>query len=511
MRNHLLTDQEVKDDNNGTFGDAESNDNLSEPKSDFDKRSPLLNVLYLSIGPLLFNVGISFNDAIDLMLVAHVSDETKQPKLCKYGIEVIGFASLIRFLCVCCTIYFVQSIVAKVAAFLGNGEDEKAAQVLTDLYRISFLSLAAVSCIFYFVCEKMIIFMGGSGEVPYLCKVYLRPILIAMPFISMFQLSCGFIQSQGKSVINGCIQISAKVLCCFILQPLILYAFKKDIAYAGLSFALAQTIPGIILSTYIFMGKMNVKPEFRMMYSPVSKDTLHALLLGAPYILNIIATTIPPMIMLKMMLKAGSVSDYDVDMIASAFTVFLKLNSAVNSFSIGINQGLITAGSYFRGAKNWPKLIKSYFCAIACTLTYHVCWIPVMLLETKPVAEMWLEPNANQKVLNAAVAMIKIAYCSNFLVPVDGGTIAFLIASGKPVFGLVSSVARAIAILSSTFAFYKSFENNTGQRPIKMMHTYNVSDVVACIVSLSLLAITIPKVRRDLTGSNELSLRTNNI
>ncbi|EAY20829.1 hypothetical protein TVAG_436530 [Trichomonas vaginalis G3] len=443
----------------------------TEEQKRFESKNIVLSLLTLSVGPLMFNSGISFHDAVDMMLISKA--------LGGDSIQIVGFSSLIRYLSVCVTIYFAQSTIAKIAALIGAGKKEDAEQVITDLFRISFVSMILVSIMFYFVAIPMLIFMGCTHDIAVEARHYLTPILIGMPFMALFQLSCGFIQSQGRSILCGILQFAAFALNCGCISPILLFAVKVPIKFAGISFALSQSIPGVILAALIFTGKFNIRPKCSMFLRPVSKDTLNALLLGTPYILNILAGAIPPMILLRYMMLAATTSG-EAPMIAAAFSVFLKLQSAVNSVSIGINQGLMATGSYARGAGNYTRLIQLYIRAGLITLTYHLCWIPLMQTRADWVAKIWMD---DEEQLRFAKYFLRIPFYTNWLIPLNDSAVNFVLASGKPVLAMVPSLLRGTVCLIATFAFYYTGKD----KPQRMMYTYNTFDVSVLLFDIGLV------------------------
>lgn len=437
----------------------------------FESNNIVLSLLKLSVGPLMFNCGISFHDAVDMMLISK--------SIGGNSIQIVGFSSLIRYLCVCVTIFFAQSTIAKIAALIGAKKTGDACQVITDLFRISFITMILVSTMFYFVSIPMLIFMGCTHDIAVEARRYLAPILIGMPFMALFQLSCGFIQSQGRSILCGLLQLAAFALNCGIISPILLFAVKVPIKYAGISFVLSQSIPGIILTILIFKGKFNIQPKISMFLRRISKGTLNALLLGTPYILNILAGAIPPMILLRYMMLAASNSG-EAPLIASAFSVFLKLQSAINSVSIGINQGLIATGSYARGTGNYVRLLQLFIRAVLITATYHLCWIPLMETRADLIAKIWM---SDKEQLSFTRYFLRIPFYTNWLVPLNDSTVNFVLASGKPVLAMIPSFVRGIVCLIATFSFYYTGKN----QPKRMMYTYNTYDVTVLLFDIGLV------------------------
>ena len=446
---------------NADDSSVQQNDKEDDEKKRFASKGPLSTLFSLSVGPVVYNTGISIHDAVNLMMIA---------RACKgNSLQVVGFSSLIQYLCMCTIVYFKQAVIAKIASLLGAGQKAEAGQVITDLFRIAFIALGFVALLFYYISLPMLKFMGCDDQTSLDAREYLLPILASMPFISLFQLSNGFIQSQGRSTLCGVLQFVGFALNCGILAPILLFAVKVPLKYAGVSFALSQSIPGVIMTYLIFAGKFNIHPDKSMFCKCISKETLHALLLGTPFILNILAGALPPMVLLSYMMKAATAAG-NASIIASVFSVYLKLQSAINSVSIGINQGLMVSGSFARGANDPMRIVKLFYCSCIVTFIYHCCWIPLM--ETRPdlVAQIWItDPDE----LEYSRTFLKIPFYTNCLIPLADATVNFLLAAGKPVIAMIPSFFKAGVILAATFAFYYTDKEN----PMRMMYTYTTCDV----------------------------------
>lgn len=474
QKSFYMKDNEVKSLN--SLNSAEK----TEEQKRFESKNIALTLLRMSVGPLMFNSGISFHDAVDMMLISKALGDD--------AVGIVGFSSLIRYLSVCVTIFFAQSTIAKIAGLIGAGRKEEAGQVITDLFRISFITMIGVSTMFYFVAIPMLSFMGCTPQMAESGRQYITPILIGMPFTALFQLSCGFIQSQGRSILCGILQFAAFALNCGFISPILLFVVKVPIKYAGVSFALSQSIPGIILTILIFSGKFNIRPGWSLFFKKVAKETLNALLLGTPFILNILAGALPPMVLLHYMMKAAVTSGL-ADKIPNAFSVFLKLQSAVNSVSIGINQGLMTTGSYARGSGNYARLIQLFIRAVIITECYHLCWVPLMQIRGDWVASIWM---SEKDQLAFAKIFLRMPFYTNWLIPLNDSSVNFLLASGRPIIAMIPSLLRGTVVLIATFVFYYTGKN----KPMRMMYAYNSQDVIVIILDIFLVAYNLVQLRR---------------
>jgi len=440
-------------------------------KERFESKSPFRTLLSFSVGPVLFNSGISIHDAVDLILISKA--------LGAKSLHVVGFSSLIRYLCMCVTIYFAQSTIAKISSLLGSGKKSEAAQVISDLYRLSVGFMIIVPLVFYHLCLPMLTYMGCTRETSLVARNYLLPILISMPLISCFQLSCGFLQSQGRSLLCGMLQIGAFLLNCGVISPTLLFVFRIPITMAGVSFAFSQSLFGLVLVIMIFRGKFGINPSVKMLCSGISPETWKSLVLGFPYILNILANALPPMVLLSHMMKAAFASGESFK-VASVFSVFLKIQSAINSLSIGMNQGFMACSCYSKGSENYGRVYQLFKISLCLTLGYHLLWLPIMVFHSDLISRIWI---SDVSLIGFSKAFIRIPFYTNFLIPFNDTTTNFLLSFGKPGVAMVPSLVRGIVCLIYAIGLFYTDRSN----PKRMMYTYCLNDVSVMITDIIIL------------------------
>ncbi|KAK8888662.1 hypothetical protein M9Y10_033396 [Tritrichomonas musculus] len=110
------------------------------------------------------------------------------------------------------SISFSQACVGRSSGLIGESRFEEAGQVVVAINRIAFFSMIIVPIIFYFLTKPILVFMGCTAEMAERALPYLTLILYMMPFIALFQISCGIIQSEGRSMLSGLMQLLAFVL-----------------------------------------------------------------------------------------------------------------------------------------------------------------------------------------------------------------------------------------------------------------------------------------------------------
>jgi Na+-driven multidrug efflux pump len=373
---------------------------------------------------------------------------------------------------------------------MGEKKIDDATLAVTDLFRLSVLTMLAIPVIFYFIARPMLIFMGCTSDIADDGRAYLVPILIAMPLITTFQLSCGFLQSEGRSFLCGAMQLLAFALNCGFFSPILLLVLKIPLRLAGLSFALSQSIIGIILTLLIYSGRFGLKPSLRSCIGPFHRPAFHGMLIALPFLINVLAAALPGMLLLTLIMKAAS-SQGISDKIGVIFPVFIKLNSAINSVSIGLCQGFLGAGSYACGARQPRRHLQLLGTVCLLGFAYHLVLMPIMVFKTEWLLSIWLKDD-----LDIAKRLVRIPYFTNTLIPLNFALINFLLSMKKAVVSLILTVVRGGLYVAYSFLCYHAM----GQDPFKMMYAYNMDDATLFILGILCVAAPFMHVLTEARG-----------
>ena len=454
---------------------------LTDEQIRFERYGPIKTILMMSVGPFIYQFGIAIHDAIDLLEISKAYGETEM--------TIVGFASTARYICMSFAIFFSISCVAKISSMIGEGKYADAGQVVADVYRICLFTMVIVPIIFYFITPYILILMGCGEEMAFQAQPYILPILCCMPFISFFQLSCGILESQGRSIFVGFLQITAFILNCGFFSPIFLFGFKVPFRCAGLGFALSQSIPGIILSILLFSGKFASLVHWENLVKKPIKESLQALKLGSPFIINCIMGTFPPILMINFMMSAAE-SQGIAGKVGSVYSVFLKLQPIVNSFSIAFGQSFLASGSYAHGAQKDRRVFQLYIVAIIFALLIQIIFIPLLTIKPSLVTQIWL---AEPESIEYSNDFVKIPFYTNWNHAINEVSTALLQCLQYGWLAMLPSILRGIFYLAYAPAFY--YTNKTD--PINMLHVYNANDISIVVFDLCFVIYPLYKIMKQ--------------
>ena len=305
-----------------------------------------------------------------------------------------------------------------------------------------------------------------------------------MPFIDIFQICVAFIQSEGRSVLCGILQLVGFILNCGFFGPIFLFGFKVSLNLAGLSFGLSQALPGIILIFLIFMGKFDLKPEIKQFFAKPSPETLQGIITALPFVLNVIAGSFPPMLLINFMMKEASIEGIASE-VGEVYSIFLKIQVIVNSFSISISQGQFATGSNAYGANQNKRILLIFIGAILLSLVLQIIFLPLLIGFPQYAAYLWME-NSNSSFVRA---YLKIPFYTNWLTAINEAITNFLMILQYPKTAMMPSLLRGVGyIIFSLILYY------TKNDAIRMMYTYNLNDALVLLVDLIIIFIPLKRL-----------------
>ncbi|KAH0795530.1 MatE family protein [Histomonas meleagridis] len=438
-----------------------------------------------SIGPLMYNIGNALHDVVDLLILTKAFGQDY--------IQIPTFSSIVRFLIRCFSVYFSNAASAKIPSLIGARRHKEAEQVITDLFRLTLIFLIIIPILFLFISKPLLKFMGCSDSIADKSFQYLLPVIICGPFTGFYQMGCGFLQSEGLSITNGAMQLFAFILNCCFFSPILFFLIKVDSSFSGLPFALSQVVPSIVLFILIYRGKFSLKPTLRSWRNGFSKETFDALKLSSPFILNVLAGTIPPILLMNYLMKAANAIGVPAEA-ASGFSLFLKIQTFVNSFSLGINQALLTTGRYSYGSNNLRRLLKLFVSSILVSLTIVLAFMPPLYAKTDKIVSIWISDEMPQSYHEYAIKMLRIPFYTNFVYAVNDAITSLVLSANFPVLGMIPSIVRAIVLLASSLLLYYTNQKD----PVRMMFTFCISDGAVLLTDLLILIKPMMKIRREI-------------
>lgn len=269
-------------------------------------------------------------------------------------------------------------------------------------------------------------------------------------------------------------QFTAFVLNCGCFGPLLLFGVKVPFKYAGIAFALSQSIPGIVLTSLIFSKKFKTITSWSNLIKKPIYDTYIGLKIGTPYILNVIMGLFPLLVAINLM-STAAVSQGVIAQYGPCLSVFFKIQPLANCFSIAFGQGLLGPGSYAFSRKNYDRVKKLFFIALTASLIPQFIWLGVLVGAPVSVAKIWLSDKAT---LEYAKTMIPKPFITNWTTGVNEIVTSLLQCLGFAWTAMTPSIVRGIFYIVYGLILYYTNKHDS----VRMIYTYCLNDTTILIL-----------------------------
>ena len=314
-------------------------------------------------------------------------------------------------------------------------KDEQTAQEYFTLSIIYGILLSAIAMLFIGLFQdKLFRFFGADDELLPLAKLYMKPILYAIPCCIFSNILSAYLRNDNNPTLATVAAISGGIFNC-VGDFLLVFVFNMGIFGAALATAIGQFITILIMLTH-FLRKKNtlrfVKPTniFKKVGSISVAGFSTAI---GDLALGIICILFNRQIMAH--LGANALAVYGV-------------TTQVTSFAQGIAYGAGQAAqpiiSQNHGAKQYDRIKECLKYGVITSLCMGVFWVGLMLLFPNAVMNFFMNPTP--EVEEIAPAIIRTFGLSYILLPFNVFTTYYFQSVMKPSLSVISSVARGIVV-----------------------------------------------------------------
>lgn len=369
---------------------------------------------------------------------------------------------------------------------LGAGENHEAARVVGNGICMMVLFGIVYTVIIEIFLYPMLNAFGATAEnLPY-AVTYSRIIAIGMPFQIVTTSMSNLIRADGSPKYSMTCMLIGAILNT-ILDPIFIFIFDLGVAGAAWATIIGQFFSFIAAALYIRKFKsIRLKREHIRLHV---KDCLNTASLGMSNSLNQVAITLVQIVMNNSLTYYGAMTVYGKDIPLAACGIVMKTNAILLAFFIGISQGSQPIVGFNYGAKQYPRVRKTYKLAIACS--FVISTIGFILFQFFPYQIISLFGQGDDLYYEFAIHFMRTFL---FMVIVNGVQLIssnFFSAIGKPVKGLLLSMTRQVFFLIPLILILPLFFGIDG-----VLYAGPVADGVAFVVSVVLISLEMKKMRR---------------
>ncbi len=244
----------------------------------------------------------------------------------------------------------------------GRGNRERAGQIAGSgiaMLALSGIALAAAVLLFL---NPLLLLFGATEEVLPYAQSYTGITAFGIPLLIFTTGGSHMIRADGSPRYAMYCMLSGALLNT-VLDPLFIFRLDMGIAGAALATVLGQAVSAGMAISY-FPRFRSVRITWRLLRP--RGDCMRAIAaLGAAACFNQLAMTLVQITMNNTLTFYGALSDYGQNIPLACVGVISKVNVVLMAFIIGTAQGCQPICGFNYGAKNYPRVKKTYLTAAA--------------------------------------------------------------------------------------------------------------------------------------------------
>ena len=314
-------------------------------------------------------------------------------------------------------------------------KDEKTAQEYFTLSIIYGILLSAIAMLGIGIFQDHLFrFFGADDELLPLAKLYMKPILYAIPCCIFSNILSAYLRNDNNPMLATAAAISGGIFNC-VGDFLLVFVFDMGIFGAALATAIGQFITILIMLTH-FLRKKNTLHFVRP--TNILKKVKNISVAGFSTAIGDLALGIICILFNRQIMAHLG---------ANALAVY-GVTTQVTSFAQGIAYGAGQAAqpiiSQNYGAKQYNRIKECLKYGVVTSLCMGVFWVGLMLLFPNAIINFFMSPTP--EVLEIAPSIIRIFGLSYILLPFNVFTTYYFQSIMKPSLSIISSVARGIVV-----------------------------------------------------------------
>lgn len=259
----------------------------------------------------------------------------------------------------------------------GAGKPEKARDVSSHVFVCSMLFSIICSALAFIFCPFIIMWLGAEGDVSTLAQIYLRIVILDMPFLFMINSFQIVKQSQGNTFSPMLLNLVGVILN-MILDPLLMVVLDFGIGGAAFATLFAKVPCGIIAVHYLFKKDEPLRVTLKG-FKFQSLYIKQILTLGVPSALGSAAMQFGFLLMGKSVVKYGTVS-------VAAYGIGNKVNGLISLPSNALGSATSTIVGINVGADKYDRAQRAFRMSTAVSVAFLAVF--GVIISRMPVATL---------------------------------------------------------------------------------------------------------------------------
>ncbi len=249
-----------------------------------------------------------------------------------------------------------------ISQYIGAGKAEQAKKIANQIFSVAMLFAVFCAVVMAITTPAIVNWMGATQDYYEHAVVYMRIVILDMPFLFMVNIYQAIRQSQGDTVRPMLLNLLG-ILANMVLDPLLMLTFHLNSAGAALATVLAKLIPASI--AFVLLCTRRDEPIcFERQYLRPDKTCLCDIVrIGLPTALG------SSFMQFGFILMSRNVNYYG-KMAMAAYGIANKINGLLSMPSTGIGSAVSTIVAQNIGAKQPERAEKCYKLSVFMALAF---------------------------------------------------------------------------------------------------------------------------------------------
>ncbi len=355
----------------------------------------------------------------------------------------------------------------------GRGNRERAGQIAgSGIAMLALFGIALAAAVLLFLNPLLLLFGATEEVLPY-AQSYTGITAFGIPLLIFTTGGSHMIRADGSPRYAMYCMLSGALLNT-VLDPLFIFRLDMGIAGAALATVLGQAVSAGMAISY-FPRFRSVRITWRLLRP--RGDCMRAIAaLGAAACFNQLAMTLVQITMNNTLTFYGALSDYGQNIPLACVGVISKVNVVLMAFIIGTAQGCQPICGFNYGAKNYPRVKKTYLTAAAVVTAISTAAFLCFQIFPRQIVAIFGE--GSEAYFHFAERYFRIYMMLVFLNGIQPLTANFFTSIGKAKMGILMSMTRQILFLLPLIVIFPRFFGIDG-----VMYAGPIADGVAALLS----------------------------
>ena len=369
---------------------------------------------------------------------------------------------------------------------MGEGKREEAARIAgTGLSAIAISGIVLAALVLIFLRPILDLFGATDGSREF-AVTYTRITALGYPLVVFSTAASQLIRSDGSPTYSMLCQLSGAIVNT-VLDYVFVFPMNMGIAGAAWATVLGQLLSAVLAVRYFF--HFRAFPITRELLLPREHCLRAITSLGAAACFNQLAMMLVQVTMNNTLTYYGSRSVYGEDIPLACVGVITKVNTILMGILIGTAQGCQPIVGFNYGARNYPRVRKTYLTGAVIVTAVSVAAFACFQLFPRPIVSIFGQ--GSEDYYRFAEEYFRIYMFMTFLNGIQPLTSNFFTSIGKAKMGIFISMTRQIIFLLPLIVIFPMLWGIDG-----VMYAGPIADLAAGVLAILLMARELRRMSR---------------